>query len=84
MLNVVLLIILTNALITKLIWPDVTTKVEISWKTKAQFPAVTICNVNQFKVGTSSVLGKMQQIADISSKKDSMASISVGFKSNDD
>lgn len=51
LMNVALLIVLIHTIVTKLLWPDVTTKIQMSWGTNAAyFPAVTICNSNQFKV----------------------------------
>ena len=50
MMNIVLLIVFINTIVTKLTQPDITTKVAISWRNEAHFPAVTICNLNQFKV----------------------------------
>ncbi len=57
LLNVALLIVFIHTIAVKLMWPDVTTKVQMTWDTVPdQFPAVTICNTNQFKVGASRIL----------------------------
>ena len=54
--NTLVFVILTYVVLDQLMYPDIATKVGVEFSTVPTFPAVTLCNANQFKVHTCAVM----------------------------